>query len=83
MRDYELTRYRKGGDGGEEGVIVVEVTAVCDRRNVDGVDGWMMSMSHGGGEWRGVVAGVVGSGRKQRRIFGRKKERRMREAMLK
>ncbi|GKF55565.1 hypothetical protein Tco_0165905, partial [Tanacetum coccineum] len=34
----------RGGDGGKEGVVVVEVTAVCDRRDGDGVDGWMMSM---------------------------------------
>ncbi|GKE88546.1 hypothetical protein Tco_1566021, partial [Tanacetum coccineum] len=73
----------RGGDGGEEGVVVVEVTAVCGRRDGDGVDGCMVSMSHRGGEWRGVVAGVVRSGRKRRLIFGQKKERRMREARLK
>ncbi|GKG48675.1 hypothetical protein Tco_0512822, partial [Tanacetum coccineum] len=33
-----VQRSWQGGDGGEEGVVVVEVTVTCGRRDGDGVD---------------------------------------------
>ncbi|GJR19185.1 retrovirus-related pol polyprotein from transposon TNT 1-94 [Tanacetum coccineum] len=67
----------RGGDGGEEGVVVMEVTAVCGRRDGDGVGGWMVSMSvvvlgsddvvaleeQSGVEWWLVWSEVAGSAR--------------------